>query len=212
MKANYRFTCLFAATLSFAAFAVRADEIVTINIDATVNQIVGPWDSTVTNGSVMQASFNFDETLAASATYPSYSVYQSGLPASISVGDYNWNMTGTADLIVWQGGYSLYGSPISGTPNWLSAPNAYVQMLAYGSSLIPDHSLPFQQFPLGDYTDATYMGIQGSLSPSQGAVIQANITGYSVTTSSVPDSGTTAALLGAGMIGLFALRRKFARA
>jgi hypothetical protein len=113
---------------------------------------------------------------------------------------------GTGDILAW-----TLSTPQGTLTNSNSNPYEYAAPFSWTPTEITSINLEF--INSGIYIYAAETGLNG-LPPeflqSSGSNLLA-LGQWEATASSAPDGGTTAAMLGTGMIGLFALRRRFIR-
>lgn len=196
MKLTGNHIMLFAAGLSFAASAARAEEFSFSYVFGGSSDSFNPGTTAVAvfdgtqNGNLITDISNAILILNGTPEGP---VYAFGFNTQVpSAGTAVVSMDGTQNNLL----FSTTAIPTPGTvymdsqTGTESAPNGYSYINA--------------SFPPGSAWD--------TMVPGGGDPLNASWTVRDLGPSeSAPDGGTTAALLGAGMIGLVALRRKFAK-
>jgi len=200
MKANYRLTSLFAAALSLTASSARADEFSFSYVfgrgylasEGAGTFVSGTFDGTLNGNSI---------TNITNATLSIDGVSQVPILAegwALDAGDPFLLGAAVVSLDGTQNNF-VFVTSSQGPASWFIS--------FTGSFATEIGTYPYIQSGVNYVADALDEG-----SPSGGSPVNSSWTVTDLSSqSSVPDGGTTAAMLGAGMIGLVALRRKLAK-
>jgi hypothetical protein len=189
----------FACSSHADAILTLSDGIHTVSVDTTTgfanyNGAIGDWSINVTTG-----------IAGGTSTQPildlnSIDLYTGSGPGKLII---TWTQNGLGPLLgtgVNQVGGTLY-SGVSGN----------FQMLLNGTSIssMDFSSSPFAGSASGDLAGASgTLGLQATLTANASGMISFD---SQATVSSVPDGGTTVALLGFAIVGVEGLRRRFVR-